>query len=226
MIDVVTISTFAVALASATILIVFRNRSQSAPPDRLIWWLPLAAVLTAGGLLLSLMVNSANDSVLFVMLIAPIVCFIGLLCLLVAAISKRPRLCLSLLLALVGFVTISWSLERNEETLRPLIRWHLRARQYKAELMTQPNPTNGELKHMEWDAWGFVPSGFNVTYLVFDPSDSLATAAKAGSQGRFAGIPCVVPRVYRLEKQWYGVEFYTDEDWRNCPSGASQVRRD
>ena len=35
--------------------------------------------------------------------------------------------------------------------------------------MTQPDPTNGDLKHMEWDAWGFVPSGFTVTYLVFRP---------------------------------------------------------
>lgn len=226
MIDVVTIFTSAVALVSATILIVFRNRFESAPPDRLIWWLPLAAVITAGGVLLVLMVNGPNDPVLFIVLIAPIVCFIGLLCLLVAAIWKRPRLCLSLSLALVGFVAISWSLERNEETLRPLIRWHLWSRQYKAELMTQPDPTNGDLKHMEWDAWGFVPSGFTVTYLVFDPSDSLATAAKARSQGRFTGIPCVVPRVFRLENQWYGVRFYTDEDWQNCPAGESQVRRD
>ena len=46
----------------------------------------MAAVITAGGVLLFLMVNSANDSVSFIVLIAPIVCFIGLLFLLVAAI--------------------------------------------------------------------------------------------------------------------------------------------
>jgi hypothetical protein len=221
MIDVVTIFTSAVAIVSATILLVFRNHSESAAPDRLISWLPLAIVITTGGVLLSLMVNHANDSFLFIMLIAPIVCFIGVLCLLIAAIRKRPRLCLSLSLALIGLVATSWSLERNEETLRPLIRWHLWSRRYKAEFMTRPDPTNGDLKHMEWDAWGFVPSGFNVTYLVFDPSDSLATASKARSQGRFAGIPCVVPRVFRLENQWYGVRFYTDEDWQNCPAGGA-----
>jgi hypothetical protein len=124
-IDVVTIFTSAVALVSATILIVFRNRLEPAPRDRLIWWLPLAAVITAGGVLLSLTVRSANESVLFIVLIAPMICFIGVLSLLVAAILKRPRLCLSLLLALVGFVATSWSLERNEETLRPFIKWHL-----------------------------------------------------------------------------------------------------
>ena len=218
MIDVVTILTSSVALVAATILVVFRFRTRPAPRDRFIWWLPLAAVITAGGVLLSLMISNGNDSVLFIVLIGPIVCFVGLLSLLVAGILKRPRLCVSLLLALVGFVAISWSLERNEETLRPFIRWHLWSRQYKTELITQPNPTDGNLKHMEWDAWGFVPSGFNVTYLVFDPSDSLATATNAKVPGRFGGIPCVVPRVFRLEKQWYGVRFYTDEDWRNCPS--------
>ena len=225
MIDAVTIFTSVVALVSATILIVFRYRLEPARRDQLIWWLPLAAVITSAGVFLFLMVRSANDSVLFIVLIAPIVCFIVLLSLLVAAILKRPRLCLSLLLALVGFVAISWSLERNEETLRPFIRWHLWSRHYKTELMTQPNPTDGNLKHMEWDAWGFVPSGFNVTYLVFDASDSLATAASARVPGRFGGIPCAVPRVFRLEKQWYGVRFYTNEDWRNCPSGEPQVRR-
>jgi hypothetical protein len=223
--DVVTILTSTFALVSATILIFFRNRSESAPPDRLIWWLPLAAVIAAGVVLLSLMVNGANDSFLFVMLIAPSVIFIGLLCLLVGAIWKRPRLCLSVSLALVGFVAILWSLERNEETVRPFIRWHLWSHQYKVELMTQPDPTNGDLQHMEWDAWGFVPSGFNVTYLVFDPSDSLAIPAKARTQGRLAGIPCAVQRVFRLENKWYGVRFYTDEDWHNCPAGESQVRR-
>jgi hypothetical protein len=65
--------------------------SSPPPPDRFIWWLPLAAVLSAVGVLVSLMVNGANDSVLFIVLIAPIVCFIGLLWLLVAAIWKRPR---------------------------------------------------------------------------------------------------------------------------------------
>jgi hypothetical protein len=28
---------------------------------------------------------------------------------------------------------------------------------------------------------------------------------------------CEVPTVRRLEKQWYAVEFYTDEDWNHCP---------
>jgi hypothetical protein len=91
--------------------------------------------------------------------------------------------------------------------------------------MTQADPTDGNLKHVVWDTWGFIPSGFNVTYLVFDPNDSLATAAKAAGPGRFGGIPCAVPRVFRLEKQWYGVRFYTDEDWHNCASGEPQVRR-
>lgn len=185
----------------------------------------MAAVLSAGAVLVFLIVNGANDSVLFILLIAPIACCMGLIWLLVGAIQKRPRQCLSLLLAIVGFVAISWSLERKQETIRPFVRWHFWSQQYKAQLMTQQNPANGEFKHLEWDSWGIVPSGFTVTYLVFDPSDSLASAAKTKLPGRFNGIPCEVPSVFRLEKQWYGVEFYTDEDWRDCPSSGPRVPR-
>ncbi len=91
-------------------------------------------------------------------------------------------------------------------------------RRYKTQLFAQPDSASGELKHTVWDTWGFVPSGFNVVYLVFDPADSLAKAAKASSPVKPVGIPCEVLRVNRLEKQWYGVEFYTDEDWHHCPS--------
>jgi len=88
--------------------------------------------------------------------------------------------------------------------------------------MTQPAPANGEFKHLEWDSWGIVPSGFTLTYLVFDPSDSLASAAKTKLAGKFNGIPCEVPGVLRLEKQWYSVKFYTDEGWRDCASSVSR----
>jgi hypothetical protein len=128
------------------------------------------------------------------------------------------------LLALVGFVAISWSLDRNEGTLRPFLRWLLWSRRYKAELMAEPDPPTGELKHIAWDTWGFVPTGFDIVYLVFDPTDSLANAAKFKTPGRFGGIPCEVPRVVRLEKQWYAVNFYTDEEWGNCLDGEPRVR--
>lgn len=170
------------------------------------------------------MIHSADSPLLYIFFIVPVVCFVCLLLLLAAAIRKRPRQGLSVLLALVGFLTISWGLDRNEGTLRPLLRWLLWSRRYQAELTAAPDPVKGELKHVVWDTWGFVPSGFDVVYLVYDPSDSLATAAKSKSPGRFAGIPCEVPRVLRLERQWYAVDFYTDQKWGDCPPNDARVR--
>jgi hypothetical protein len=79
--------------------------------------------------------------------------------------------------------------------------------------MAQPAPTDGELRHMEWEATGFAGVANNTIYLVFDPTDSLAVAAKNHSPGKFSGIPCEVVRILRLENHWYSVAFYTDEEW-------------
>lgn len=194
----------------------------------MIWWLSLSVVLVAGGTLLSLIVHGAVDSrlhIFFIVFIVPAACLICLLGLLIAAIRKGPHQLASVLLALLGFVAISASLERNEETLRPFFRWFLWSREYKAEVMSQPDPANGEFQHSVWDTWGFVPTGFTTTYLVFDPTDSLANAAKSTVPVRLSGIPCEVPSVFRLEKQWYAVRFFTDEDWRNCPSSTPRANR-
>lgn len=78
--------------------------------------------------------------------------------------------------------------------------------------------SNQEFKHVIWDTWGgFVQTGFNVTYLVFDLNDSLANAATSQVPGRYGGIPCEVLSVVHLEKQWNAVSFYANENWVNCP---------
>jgi hypothetical protein len=87
------------------------------------------------------------------------------------------------------------------------------SRQFKAEVLALPAPVNGELRHVEWEATGFAGVANVTVYLVFDPTDSLAAAAKRHSPGKFAGIPCEVFRVLRLESHWYSVLFYTDEAW-------------
>jgi hypothetical protein len=66
---------------------------------------------------------------------------------------------------------------------------------------------------MEWEATGFAGVANNTDYLVFDPTDSLAMAAKSHSPGKFSGIPCEVLSVLKLESHWYSVAFYTDEEW-------------
>lgn len=66
---------------------------------------------------------------------------------------------------------------------------------------------------MEWEATGFAGVANVTIYLVFDPTDSLAVAAKSHSPGKYSGIPCEVLAVLRLESHWYSVKFYTDEAW-------------
>lgn len=139
--------------------------------------------------------------------------------------AKRTRQCISVLLALVGFAAVSGALKRNEQTLRPSLRWFVWSRQYKAEVLAQADPANQEFKHVIWKTWGFAQTGFNVTYVVFDLNDSLANAARSQAPGRFSGIPCEGPSVVRLERQWYAVRFYTEENWVNCHSRTAGLRQ-
>src|ERR1700733_10136383 len=95
-------------------------------------------------------------------------------------------------------------------------RWLVWSRSYKAEVLAQPNSANEELKHIEWDGWGW--AGMDTTvYLVFDPTDSLSQAARSRQHGKYRGIPCEVFLVRQLETHWYTVWFQTDDEWRpNC----------
>lgn len=163
-------------------------------------------------LFLSLIVSSAYGVFLYLLVSVPIF-LVCLLILVYAAILKRTRESLLMLLTLVALSCTSWVLFRNEGTLRPSFLWVLWSHRFKAEVLAQPAPANGELRHMEWEATGFAGVANNTVYLVFDPKDSLAAAAKSHSPGRFSGTPCEVPRVLRLESHWYCVPFDTDEEW-------------
>lgn len=119
------------------------------------------------------------------------------------------------LVALSVFVVIASLLVWNFSKTKTEARWLVSSRRYKSEVYAQPIPTSGEFKHIEWDGWGW--AGQNTTvYLVFDPADSLSLAASTHLSGKFAGIPCQVPKVSRLESQWYVVTFYTNQDWGRC----------
>lgn len=161
----------------------------------------------------SLMAYSAYATFLYLLFLAPAIFLTCLVQLVVAAIRRRPRQCLSMSLALVAFLGASWFLFKSESTIRPSIRWLLWSRRFKAEVLAQPAPANGKLRHMEWEATGFAGVANRTSYLVFDPADSLAAAAKSHSPGNFTGMPCEVFSVLRLESHWYSVLFYTDEAW-------------
>jgi hypothetical protein len=117
---------------------------------------------------------------------------------------------------LVVFCATSWVLLKNALELRSEARWLFSSRHYKAQVLAEPVPTNGELRHVIWDGWGFAGVAVTDVYLVFDPNDSLSAAAKSHSPGKFSGIPCEVNRVHRLESHYYTVFFYSDTSWGHC----------
>jgi hypothetical protein len=111
-------------------------------------------------------------------------------------------------------------------SIRSATKWFMWSQRYKREVLAQSGGTAGELKHIEWDGWGFPGAGDTTVYLVYDPTDSLSAAAKSRQPGKFVGIPCAVPLVSRLEREWYAVRFYTDEWWGrrnalNCGAGSA-----
>ena len=143
---------------------------------------------------------------------------IGLI-LVVVAFSKVRRHGIAVLSMICVFLALACALLRSSYYLHTTTRWLVHSQSYKTQLFAQAIPLDGNLKHIEWDGWGFAGAGDTTVYLVFDPNDSLAAAAKSQSPGKFSGLPCEVYRVRRLENDWYTVQFYTDTDWNSC--GAS-----
>ena len=98
------------------------------------------------------------------------------------------------------FLVLAWVLFRFFDSLRTTARWLVRSQNYKTQLLNQPTPLDGSLKHIEWDGWGFAGAGDTTVYLVQDPSDRRSEAAESHLPGKFSGIPCKAVRVHRLER--------------------------
>ncbi len=176
------------------------------------WKLPLYGALGAVIIVLPKIV-SGNQIGTFLFSVP--VAGLTILFLLITAVRTLRSQCLAALLMLAVFCAASLLLFRASDAMRTTGRWLAQSKRYKAAVLTQPS-LNGDLRHVEWDGWGFAGTGDTTEYLVFDPEDSLAGAAKSHSSGRFSGIPCEVPEVRRLESEWYTVRFYTDTVWDRC----------
>jgi hypothetical protein len=96
------------------------------------------------------------------------------LILLVVVVRTIRHQSLSVLSTLAVFCAVSWLLLSVSDDVHTTGRWLVQSKGYKAEVLAQPASANGELKHVEWEGWGFAGSGDTVVYLVFDPNDSLA----------------------------------------------------
>jgi hypothetical protein len=152
---------------------------------------------------------------------------ISIVLLIYAVIGNGRRHLLSILatLAIVWAIATSLFLYESEHpvALRETARWLVWSREYKHEVLAQPTSARGDLKHIEWDGWGYVPAGNTTVYLVFDPTDSALTATR-NQPGKFNGIPCEVYQVRRMENHWYALLFYTDQTWdqSSCASALQE----
>lgn len=99
--------------------------------------------------------------------------------------------------------------------LHESLTWLVSSRDYKREVLAQPAPANGGLNHMMWDGSGFAGIETNV-YLVFDPTNKLSAAVRSHMLEKSDGEYCHVRLVRRLERNWYTVVFFTDQDWESC----------
>jgi hypothetical protein len=182
--------------------------------DRFNLWLPFYSAIGSILLFLPVIIYGGDVDFLYVLFAVP-TSIIFLTAALIFSIRKLKLRSLAVLSMVVVFWVVSWGLLKNSRVLHSTVQWHIRSKDYKAKVLAQPVTANGELKHVEWDGWGFAGAD-TVMSLVFDPTDSLSMAAKSHSSGKLNGIPCEVYRVRRLESHYYTVLFYTNTNWDRC----------
>ncbi len=179
------------------------------------WWLPSRAGFLAFAASILVAVCQADTALLLYLFFGLILVVFSIAMLVYTVFGKGRRKRLTLLSTLAAVWVVSASVFVYHGQVRTTARWLVWARNYKDKVLAQQAPENGEFRHVEWDGWGWAGQDTTV-YLVFDPRDSLSSAASIRQPGKFDGIPCPVPEVSRLESQWYAVLFYTNEDWDRC----------
>lgn len=186
------------------------------------WLLPLLAITVAGVIdFLVIAFSAFLDTMLLTLMVSlMLVAFLIIYAIFTKAFS---RILSVLLLALpLGFTWYSWGPPRMID-LHDSARWGVLSQMYKTKVLTLPEPAGGLLKHTEWDTFGFAGVGDRVVYLVYDPKDFLLKAGQTNGSGKFAGIPCTVPKVKKLQSQWYLVSFYVDTDWEQCTPNPNRL---
>jgi hypothetical protein len=186
---------------------------------RFSWRLPVCASIV--GLLVFIAIDICKVDTSFFLsafVITPVLVIVSVVLLIYAAVRSRR------LREIVATVAILWAIaglldfydRKHPEEIRETARWLVWSHEYKQVVLAQSTSANGDLKHIEWDAWGYAGAGNTTVYLVFDPSETLWTAAKSHQLPKFNGVPCDVFAIRRLESRWYAVHFYTDQDWDHC----------
>jgi len=124
------------------------------------------------------------------------------------AVPKRTIIAVGLFTTVIAVVLVKHS------QFWPEAVWVKGSRTYKQQVLAATE-TDGELKHVEWDGdgWGGAATGDWMSYVVFDPSNSLATTMNSDQPRKVAGIPCTIIKVQRLESQWYSIVLDMNQFW-------------
>jgi hypothetical protein len=186
---------------------------------RVSWRLPLCASIV--GLLAFIAIDICQVDTSFFLstfVVTPVLIVVSVSFLIYAAVRRRRIREILTTLAILWAISLSLEFydSKHPVEIRETARWLVRSHEYKQEVLAQPTSANGDLKHIEWDAWGYAGAGNTTDYLVFDPSDTLWTAARSHQPAKFNGVPCDVLAIRRLESHWYSVIFYTDQNWNHC----------
>jgi hypothetical protein len=186
------------------------DRHKTVQPS---WLLPVASTLACILIFLPLLlIPGAVDDYLF--FVFPAIFIVGICSLAYAAVRKRLRIAL----LVIVFWALSAFLFFHHFQIRTFTRWTLFSHRYQTQVLAQPEPLDGSLKHMEWDGWGWAGMDFSV-FLVFDPTDALNESAAARQLAKVPRLPCAVSDVRKMDPHWYIVIFdaYIDQSsWTNC----------
>ena len=184
--------------------------------ERFNWHLPLYALIGAVVAFSANLIPSVDLAFLLYLFVAIPLVTLTLIVVAMLTFDRQRRQTPAIATMFFVYCLVTWGMWRNSSNLRDIGRWFFSAKHYKAEVLAQPTPLSG-LKHWEWESSGFAGVANRSVYVVYDPDDSLKLAARHNTPIKAIGLPCVVPRVVRLERDWYSVEFYTDSSWEACP---------
>jgi hypothetical protein len=183
------------------------------------WRLLVAAALGAFATLPLAALDDNNTAGVLALAMSLVICPI----LLVVAATRRGVRALSTFAVLLVYALFKYLTWQVEYDLHMEAKWLEHGQRYRSELASRERPPPGEFRHINWDGWGFVGISTEA-FLVYDPDDTLAAAAATGAPGRYAGIPCAVQRVRRLEPHYYTALFYTDSEWTDCDLTVNRSR--
>src|ERR1035441_3128412 len=125
--------------------------------DRFNWWLSFYSAVGALLLFVPVILYGGDVDFLFILFAVP-VSIIFLVAALALSIRKLKLRSLAVLSMVVVYWVVSWGLLKDSRELHSAVQWHLRSKDYKAKVLAQPVTANAELKHIEWDFWGFAGS--------------------------------------------------------------------